>query len=284
MLMISPITEALIDLTISEDLVAGDPTTDAIFSAKDTIKGYLIAKETLVLCGQDVFRYVIEKMSKRSLGHMPTVSVEFLFKDGEIVQKGSKMASFEGSTVVLLKAERIALNFLQHMTGVATHTHALATALGPNVRLCNTRKCLPGMRELQHYAVRCGGGHSHRFNLGAGIMIKDNHIAAAGSIANAVALCRQYASHTLRIEVEVTTLGEVEEALAAGADIIMLDNMDHETVHKACEMIADRALVEISGNITLDKAEQIGKLPVYCASSGTLTHSSHAADISMRFL
>ena len=280
---ISPITEQLIDLALSEDLVCGDFTTDAIFDASHVSSGYLVAKADLVVCGTAIFEFVVRKLERRTLGSFQPVTLTFFVEDGQMVSRGTRLAEFSGSTSVLLKAERTALNLFQHMSGVATQTRQIVELLGPAIRLANTRKTLPGFRELQHYAVRCGGGHSHRFNLGAGVMIKDNHIAAAGSIAAAVQKCRDFAPHTLRIEVEVTNLDEVRQALDAGADIIMLDNMTHDEMMEACRMIGDRALVEISGNVTLEKAEHIRDIPVYCASCGALTHSAHAADISMRF-
>ncbi|MBR4985766.1 MAG: carboxylating nicotinate-nucleotide diphosphorylase [Proteobacteria bacterium] len=279
---ISPITEQLIDLALTEDLCAGDFTTDAIFTDKDNSKGRLVAKSDLVLCGQHIFTFIVEKIESRALGIYQPVTIEFYFEEGDRVKKGDIIAEFSGSTQILLKAERTALNFLQHMSGIATQTRALADLL-PNTRVVNTRKALPGLRELQHYAVRCGGGCSHRFNLGGGTMIKDNHIAAAGSIAKAVQKVRDFAPHTLRIEVEVETLEAVREALDAKADIIMLDNMSPERMKEACEIIGDRALIEISGNVTVEKAERIRDIPAYCASCGALTHSVHAADISMRF-
>ena len=279
---ISPITEQLIDLAITEDLAAGDYTTDAIFTDNDNSTGYLLAKSDMVLCGQHIFEYIVEKIESRTLGVYQPVTMQFFFSDGDRIAKGQKIAEFSGSTQVLLKAERTALNFLQHMSGVASQTRQLADLL-PGIRVVNTRKALPGLRDLQHYAVRCGGGCSHRFNLGGGTMIKDNHIAAAGSIANAVAKVRAFAPHTLRIEVEVTNLDEVQQALDAKADIIMLDNMKPDEMREACKLIADRALVEISGNVTVERAEQIRDIPVYCVSCGALTHSVHAADISMRF-
>ena len=279
---ISPITEQLIDLAITEDLAAGDFTTDAIFTDNDNSTGYLLAKSDMVLCGQHIFEYIVEKIESRTLGVYQPVTMQFFFRDGDRIAKGQKIAEFSGSTQVLLKAERTALNFLQHMSGVSSLTRQLADLL-PGIRVVNTRKALPGLRDLQHYAVRCGGGCSHRFNLGGGTMIKDNHIAAAGSIANAVAKVRAFAPHTLRIEVEVTNLDEVQQALDAKADIIMLDNMKPDEMREACKLIADRALVEISGNVTVERAEQIRDIPVYCVSCGALTHSVHAADISMRF-
>ena len=279
---ISPITEQLIDLAITEDLAAGDFTTDAIFIDADNSTGYLLAKSDMVLCGQHIFEYIVEKIESRTLGIYQPVTMQFFFRDGDRIAKGQKIAEFSGSTQVLLKAERTALNFLQHMSGIASQTRQLADLL-PGIRVVNTRKALPGLRDLQHYAVRCGGGCSHRFNLGGGTMIKDNHIAAAGSIANAVAKVRAFAPHTLRIEVEVTNLDEVQQALDAKADIIMLDNMKPDEMREACKLIADKALVEISGNVTVDRAEQIHDIPGYCVSCGALTHSVHAADILMRF-
>ena len=278
---ISPITEQLIDLAITEDLCAGDFTTDAIFSEKNVSHGKLIAKSDLVLCGQYIFTYIVEKIESRTLGIFQPVTITFFFEDGTRIKKGDIIAEFSGSTQILLKAERTALNFLQHMSGVATQTRTLADLL-PGIRIVNTRKALPGMRELQHYAVNCGGGHSHRFNLGGGTMIKDNHIAAAGSIAKAIQKVRDYAPHTLRIEIEVENLEAVREALDAKADIIMLDNMSPDLMREACKIIGDKAIIEISGNVTVDKAAQIQDIPVYCASCGALTHSVSAADISMR--
>lgn len=280
----SPITEQIIELALTEDLVAGDMTTDAICDdGRRTSRGYLVAKADIVLCGQHVFEYVVEKVQNRAFGAFEPVTVEFLHPDGARLEKGTKIATFSGSTNILLKAERTALNFFQHMSGVATQTHAMAQLLGPKIKLVNTRKVLAGMRELDHYAVQCGGGYSHRFNLGGGIMIKDNHIAAAGSITKAVSQCREFAPHTLKIEVEVTSLDEVREALAAGADIIMLDNMTHDVMKEACDIIGNRALIEISGNVTVESAEQIRDLRVQYVSSGSLTHSVRAADISMLF-
>ena len=279
---ISPITEQLIDLALTEDLNGGDFTTDAIFSDEDVSSGRLIAKSDLVLCGQHIFTYIIEKIESRAFGIYQPVTIQFKFDEGARVKKGDVIAEFSGSTLILLKAERTALNFLQHLSGIATQTRELVDLL-PNTRVVNTRKALPGLRELQHYAVRCGGGHSHRYNLSGGTMIKDNHIAAAGSIARAVEKVRDFAPHTLRIEVEVESLEAVREALDAKADIIMLDNMAPEMMREACKIIADRALIEISGNVTVEKAERIRDIPVYCASCGALTHSVRAADISMRF-
>ncbi|MBO5753671.1 MAG: carboxylating nicotinate-nucleotide diphosphorylase [Proteobacteria bacterium] len=278
---ISPLTEQIIDIALTEDLCGGDFTTDAIFKDSDVSKGKLVAKSDLVLCGQHIFTYIIEKIEARAFGIYQPVTIQFMFDEGAEVPKGATIAEFSGSTQILLKAERTALNFLQHMSGIATQTHALC-ALLPGVRVVNTRKALPGLRELQHYAVRCGGGHSHRFNLGGGTMIKDNHIATAGSIAKAVQKVRDFAPHTLRIEVEVTCLDEVQQALDAKADVIMLDNMTPDAMREACNLIGDKALVEISGNVTLERAEQIKGIPVYCVSCGALTHSVHAADISMR--
>lgn len=278
---ISPLTEQIIDIALTEDLCGGDFTTDAIFKDSDVSNGTLVAKSDLVLCGQHVFAYIIEKIEARAFGVYQPVTIQFMFDEGAVVPKGAVIAEFSGSTQILLKAERTALNFLQHMSGIATQTHALCSLL-PGVRVVNTRKALPGLRELQHYAVRCGGGHSHRFNLGGGTMIKDNHIAAAGSIAKAVQKVRDFAPHTLRIEVEVTCLAEVKQALDAKADVIMLDNMTPDNMREACNIIGDKALVEISGNVTVERAEQIKGIPVYCVSCGALTHSVHAADISMR--
>ncbi len=280
----SPITEQLIELALTEDLIATDYTTDAVCGGKNTVsRGSLVAKADLVLCGQNVFQYIVEKVQNRAFGAFEPVTAEFLREDGESVKKGDKLAIFSGSTDILLKAERTALNFLQNLSGIATQTRRMADLLGSKIKVVNTRKVPAGMRELAHYAVRCGGGFSHRFNLGGGVMIKDNHIAAAGSISKAVGLCRDFAPHTLKIEVEVTNLDEVREALGAGADILMLDNMSHDMMKEACAIIGDRALIEISGNVTVETVEQIRDLNVQFVSSGSLTHSVRAADISMLF-
>lgn len=281
---LSPISEQIIDIALTEDLIAGDYTAQAICRDRNLVsRGYLIAKADLVICGQHIFECVLEKIQARTYGSFQPVTIEFLFPDGTSVSKGTKIATFSGSTEILLKAERTALNFLQNLSGVATQTRKMSEILGSEIQLVNTRKIPAGMRELHHYAVQCGGGRSHRFNLGSGIMLKDNHIAAAGSIRQAVALCRQSAPITLKIEVEVTNLDQVREAVEAHADIIMLDNMSHDEMKKACEIIGERALIEISGNVTIDSVEQIRDLHVHFVSSGSLTHSVKAADISMLF-
>lgn len=284
MFSISPITQQLIDLAIEEDLCGSDFSTDAIFEADHLSSAYLLAKEDIVLCGSEIFTYVFQRIYALSLGTKPALQIEFLAKDGDFVTKSTRFAKLSGPTAVLLKAERLALNFLQHLCGVATHTRRIVDALGSQVSLCNTRKTLPGMRELQHYAVRTGGGRSHRFNLSGGVMLKDNHIAAAGSIAAAVELAKKRAPHTLRIEVECENMQMVQEALQAGADIIMLDNMDTQQMIEALKVIQQRAITEVSGNVTLERAKTLGSLAVNFVSCGAITHSSHAADISMRFV
>jgi len=184
---------------------------------------------------------------------------------------------------LLLRGERLALNLLQRLSGVATQVRRFVNVFGDRPAITDTRKTTPGMRELQRYAVRAGGGRNHRYNLSGGVMLKDNHIAAAGGIAPAVERVRALAPHTLRIEVETTTLDEVSQAIEAGADIIMLDNMDIPTMQHAISMIDKRALIEISGNVTLERAPALANLDVDFVSSGALTHSVVAADISMRF-
>lgn len=283
MFSISPLSLKLIDLAIEEDLLASDFSTDAIFGAEHRSSGYLLAKEELVLCGSEIFRLVFTRIYALSLGMNAELKIEFKAKDGDKIAKFTKFAEFSGPTSVLLKAERVALNFLQHLSGVATHTNQIVEALGSEVMLCNTRKTLPGMRELQHYAVRTGGGRSHRFNLGSGVILKDNHIAASGSIAEAVRLAKAHAPHSLRIEVECETLDMVKEALAAGADIIMLDNMSIPQMQEALDLIQRRAITEISGNVDLERAPSLSHLGVDYVSSGAITHSTKAADISMRF-
>ncbi len=280
-LVLSPLSLQLIDLALQEDLGAGDVSTAAIFSSKDHSRARLLAKEDLVLAGAPVFDRVMRRVAE--LVGLSAPHLEFHCAEGSAVKTGTTLASMHGPTSVLLRGERVALNFLQHLSGVATATHRLATLLGPGIRLVDTRKTLPGMREMQRYAVRMGGGFNHRFNLGAGVMIKDNHIHAAGSIAAAVAKVRLASPHTLRVEVEVQNLAEVEQALQAGADIIMLDNMDVETMRQALTLIDHRACVEVSGNVNLATAPALRDLAVDVVSCGALTHSVKGADISLRF-
>jgi nicotinate-nucleotide pyrophosphorylase (carboxylating) len=282
----SPTLDRLIDLALTEDLGGGDATTDALFDGTETSRALLVAREPLVLAGGVVFAHVMRRVA--ALPGMPAGGVEVRFDvpDGQAVNKSDRIARIIGPTVTLLRGERIALNFLQRMSGIATATRRCVDILGDRPMLTDTRKTTPGLRELERYAVRCGGGHSHRFNLSGGVMLKDNHIAAAGGIIPAVERVRANAPHTLRIEVEVSNLAQVEEALTARADIIMLDNMDGPTSAEAIQRIRTRAphaLIEISGQVTAARLPELAKMDVDIISSGALTHSVKAADISLLF-
>ena len=280
MLFISPHVRRLIDLALDEDHVGFDFTSQAFFSHA-THTARFLAKSELVLANLAVVDAVFARVDR-------ALRFEPLIKEGERVSPGQVLAHAHGPATSLLRAERVALNFLQRACGIATKTQDFVRALNnPRVKIADTRKTLPGYRELDKYAVRCGGGFNHRFALSGGIMIKDNHIASVGDdVAQAVRLVRQIAPHTLRVEIEVSTLARVEEALSAGAEIIMLDNMSLELMGQASALIRahDPAVViEVSGNVTLERLEALGKLDVDVISTGAITHSVQAADISMKF-
>jgi nicotinate-nucleotide pyrophosphorylase (carboxylating) len=280
-MFISPRTRRLIDMALDEDEVGFD-VASAVFFEGASVDARLVAKEPLVLAGLAVAEAVFERVDT-------DVSWTFDFADGARVEAGQVIGRVEGEAISILRAERVALNFLQRMSGIATKTARYVAALGDSpTRIVDTRKTLPGYRELDKYAVRCGGGTNHRFNLSGGVMIKDNHIAAAGgSIDQAVRRARARAPHTLKIEVEVVDLAQVAEALAAGAEVIMLDNMSTEQMVRAVERIRDhsgaRVAVEASGNITLERLGELSDIGLDYISSGALTHSVEAADISLRF-
>jgi nicotinate-nucleotide pyrophosphorylase (carboxylating) len=270
----SPAVDRLIELALTEDLCGGDLTSDPIFAADEKASGTVVAKSALVVAGLGLFARVLEFVDR-------DCRVEMTVADGDPVQPGAGLARASGSVRSLLRAERTALNFLRHLSGVATLTHLCVAAAGVDgPRIADTRKTTPGFRELEKYAVRMGGGHNHRFNLGAAVMIKDNHIAAAGSIAEAVRRVREAVPHTARIEVETTDLDEVAQALEAGADIIMLDNMSNEEMSEGVKLCRGRAITEASGNVTLDRIASLCSVGVDVISSGALTHSAPAADIS----
>jgi len=280
MLFVSPHIRRLIDLALDEDQVGFDVTSQIFFSGQD-VDARLVAKSDLVVAGLDMVPAVYQRVD-------PNVTFTPLTHDGQHIPKGEVIATLTGPAVSMLGGERAALNFLQRMCGIATKTAALVAALDqPSIRLADTRKTLPGYRELDKYAVHCGGGFNHRFALSGGIMLKDNHIAAAGgSIGRAVEMVRARAPHTLRVEVETTNLDEVSSALDAGAEIIMLDNMSTEMMREASAMIRardPRAVIEVSGNVTIDRLPELRELDVDVISSGAITHSIIAADISMKF-
>ncbi len=279
----SPHVITLVDLALTEDLSGGDATTGAIFDGTEISSGRLVAKAPMVLAGGDIFTYVMERVAAMPGAPKVPTEVHFEIPDGASVYAGTKLATMSGATVSLLRAERVALNLLQRLSGIATQVRAFVEALGPQTSITDTRKTTPGLRELERHAVRIGGGRNHRYNLSAGILIKENHIAAAGAVSLAVSRCRHNAPHPLKVEVEVGTLEQLREALYAGADIVMLDNMSMETMREAMGIVDGRALVEVSGNVTLDRCEELATLGVDYVSSGALTHSVKAADISMLF-
>ncbi len=266
----------LIRLALAEDIGRGDITTQATISQKAQGKGVIRAKEPLVLCGVDLIGAIYHLID-------PAVRAAAVRSDGEELRKGEIIATITGPTRAILTGERTVLNFLQRLSGVATLTRRYVAALDKRskTKIVDTRKTTPGWRTMEKYAVRVGGGTNHRFGLDDGILIKDNHIAAAGSIAKAVARARAAAHHLLQVEVEVADLAQVREALAAKADIIMLDNMDMTAMKKAISLIAGRALVEISGGVTLDRIPALSRLGADLISVGALTHSAVAVDINL---
>jgi len=264
-------------LALREDIGTGDITTSCCVPETAIGSGVFIAKETGVVCGLEVVSRVFALLDK-------SVAVTTCVKDGDAVAAGDILAKVTGPARSVLIGERTALNLLQHLSGIATKTAEAVNAVsGTKARITDTRKTAPGMRALVKYAVRCGGGANHRFNLSDGVLIKDNHIVAAGGIAAAVDAARRNCPHTLKIEVETETIEQVEQAIRAGADIIMLDNMTNETMAEAVKIIAGRALCEASGNMGERDLMEIAQTGVDFISIGALTHSVKAFDISLRF-
>ncbi len=263
---------------LREDVTSEDVTTNAIMPKNCPGQVDLIAKEDGILCGLDVFKRVFTLLDD-------STEFEVFVKDGEEIHKGQKIAEVLGDIKTLLIGERTALNYLQRMSGIATMTHHMVSLLeGSGTKLLDTRKTTPNNRIFEKYAVKVGGATNHRYNLTDGVLIKDNHIGAAGSITKAVQLAREYAPFVRKIEVETETLDQVQEALDAGAEIIMLDNMDHETMKQAIALIDGRAETEISGNVTEDNVDQIRDLGADYVSSGALTHSAPILDLSLKNL
>lgn len=269
--------DALIMAALKEDMPLGDITTDNIIDPLAKSKARLIAKESGIIAGLDVAERVFKMLDA-------AVDFRKLVLDGTRVNKGDIIAEFEGNTRALLKGERTALNILQRLSGVATRTnHFCQLVEGYAAKVVDTRKTTPGLRYLEKYAVRIGGGHNHRFCLSDGVLIKDNHIQAAGGIRNAIELVRDHIPHTIRIEVETETFDQVNEALEAGADIIMLDNMTLNMMREAVEIINKRAVVEASGDINEETIRDVASTGVDIISIGRITHSVKSLDISMRF-
>ncbi|MCD4687884.1 MAG: carboxylating nicotinate-nucleotide diphosphorylase [Desulfuromonadaceae bacterium] len=269
--------DRIIQNALQEDIGLGDVTTLATIEPGTICRAEFVAKEDFVMSGIDVAARVFALLDKQ-------VAFEKLREDGFAVQRGEVLAWLKGDAQVLLQGERVALNLMQRMSGITTHTAQFVKELeGTEAAVVDTRKTTPWLRCLEKYAVRMGGGRNHRTSLYDGVLIKENHIAAAGDIATAVKRSRQRAPHTLRVEVETTSLADVELALAAGADIIMLDNMDLATMREAVLLIDKRALTEASGGVTLKTVRAIAETGVDYISVGALTHSSRAVDISMLF-
>ena len=269
--------DGIINNALEEDIHYVDVTTDYLIPDGHTSQAYYVAKDSGVICGMAIAARVFELVGG---GVTFTAKV----KDGDRVQKGDILAVMEGDTQTLLKGERTALNILQHLSGIATATRRCVDLVaGTNAKITDTRKTLPGLRRLQKYAVTVGGGYNHRYNLSEGAMLKDNHIDAYGGITAAVTALRKRIGHMTKIEVEVRTLAELEEALAVGCEIIMLDNMSCETMTEAVKITAGRALLEASGNVTAANIADVAKTGVDIISLGALTHSVMCFDISMKF-
>lgn len=263
---------------LKEDISSEDVSTNAVM--KEAVQGEvdLICKQDGIIAGLEVFQRVFELLDAKT-------AVELYCKDGEEVKNGQKMGKVIGDIRVLLSGERVALNFLQRMSGIATYTHSVVKLLeGSRTKLLDTRKTTPNMRIFEKYAVRAGGGYNHRYNLSDGVLLKDNHIGAAGSVTKAVQMAKEYAPFVRKIEVEVENLDMVREAVEAGADIIMLDNMSTEEMREAIRIIDGRAETECSGNVTKENISRLTELGVDYISSGALTHSAPILDISLKNL
>ena len=270
--------DELIRMALQEDITSEDVSTNAVMPKAQKGKVDLICKQDGIIAGLDVYARVFTLLDD-------STEVEFFCKDGDEVKAGQLMGVVTGDIRVLLSGERVALNYLQRMSGIATYTHEVAELLkGSKTTLLDTRKTTPNCRIFEKYAVRVGGGSNHRYNLSDGVLLKDNQIAAAGSISNAVRMAKEYAPFVRKIEVEVETLDQVKEAVEAGADIIMLDNMTTDQMRAAIDLIDGRAETECSGNVTKENIERLVSLGVDYISSGALTHSSPIMDISMKNL
>ena len=270
--------DELIRMALREDISSEDVSTNAVMPKAQDGEVELISKQDGIICGMDVYERVFKILDD-------SVVVEKYVDDGDEVKKGQLMAKVKGDVRVLLSGERVALNYLQRMSGIATYTHEVAALLeGSKTVLLDTRKTTPNMRIFEKYAVKCGGGQNHRYNLSDGILLKDNHIGAAGSVTKAIQLAKEYAPFVRKIEIETETLDQVKEAVEAGADIIMLDNMDPATMKEAVKIIDGRAKTECSGNVTKENILNIIDSGVDYVSSGALTYAAPILDISMKNL
>jgi nicotinate-nucleotide pyrophosphorylase (carboxylating) len=273
-----PLVDRAIALALEEDLASGDVTTEACVAAGVVVVGHAVAREPLVVCGRPVFDRVLSAIDA-------TLTVESHASEGARVPAGTRLWTVRGSARSVLMGERVALNFVQRMCSIATHARAFVDAVpaGCATRITDTRKTTPGLRALERYAVRVGGAHNHRDNLGSAVLIKDNHVAACGGVRAAIERARAAAPHTAKIECEVDTLAQLDEALAAGADIVLLDNMPTATVAEAVKRARGRALLEASGGITIERVAELARAGVDALSVGALTHSVVAADVGLDF-
>jgi len=273
--MLTPAMQSLIDLALDEDLGRGDVTSEVIFAPDARTSGRIVAREQLVIAGTEIARAVFLRVDDAS-------RCDLVVGDGQLLQKGDAVAQVSGSTRSVLSAERTALNFLQRLSGVATLTRRFVDAVaGTPAIICDTRKTAPGWRALDKLAVRAGGGANHRADLASGILIKDNHVAACGSVRAAVERARRLAPHGLRVEVEVDSPAQLDEALAAGAEVILLDNFDPPAVKQAVAHIAGRAVIEVSGGVHLDNVRAFAEAGPDRISVGALTHSARAVDLAL---
>lgn len=264
--------------TLKEDITSEDVSTNAVMPEDKQGRADLICKQDGVICGLDVFERTFKLLDETS-------RFEANFKDGDYVKKGDLLGVIYGDVKAILSGERTALNYLQRMSGIATMTREYVNELeGYKTILLDTRKTTPNMRPFEKHAVKVGGAVNHRYNLSDGVLLKDNHIGAAGSVTNAIKMVKAYAPFVRKIEIETETLAQVQEALDAGADIIMLDNMDNDTMRKAVEMIGDKAQTECSGNVTKARLKEIAQIGVDFVSCGALTHSAQILDVSLKNL
>lgn len=270
--------DPLILSALKEDITSEDVSTNSVMPVPKKGEVNLICKQDGVICGLQIFERVFTLLDENT-------EVEFKAADGDKVKKGQLLAVVRGDIKVLLCGERTALNYLQRMSGIATYTSEVAALLhGTGIKLLDTRKTTPNNRLFEKYAVKVGGGNNHRYNLTDGVLLKDNHIGAAGGVKEAVKMAKEYAPFVRKIEVEVETLDMVRDAVEAGADIIMLDNMEHDTMAEAMKIIDGKAEVEVSGNMTKENLEKLARLSVDYVSSGALTHSAPILDISLKNL
>lgn len=279
----NPITQTLqadklIKMALEEDITSEDVSTNAVMPEYRKGKVQLLCKQDGVICGLSVFLRTFRLLDEAT-------EAEFFVSDGDEVKKGQLLAELTGDIRVLLSGERVALNYLQRMSGIATYTRSVAKLLeGSKTKLLDTRKTTPNMRIFEKYAVRVGGGNNHRYNLSDGVLLKDNHIGAAGGVKQAVAAAKAYAPFTMKIEVETENMDMVKDAVEAGADIIMLDNMTDDEMRAAVKYIAGRALVEISGNVTAENVSRLKNIGANVVSCGALTHSAPILDVSLKNL